>query len=91
MATYELPADAQRLEQDARTAAREEVRQNYPDLYRTSENIANHARALCEQALAATPNITNERQAYIDIYTAAYVEAYETAMQQLDANLPSQA
>ena len=85
--TYELPADTQKLEQDASTTAQEEVTKNYPALYRMSETIANHARALCEQALAATPNTTNERQSYIDLYTAAYTQAYETQMQQLDANL----
>ena len=84
--TYELPTDKQRLEQDARTMARKEVRDNYPDIYRVHGEIENHARALCEQALAATPNVTNDAQAYITRYTAAYTEAYETEMQVIDAN-----
>ena len=84
--TYELPTDKQRLEQDARTMARKEVRDNYPDIYRVHGEIENHARALCEQALAATPNVTNDAQAYITRCTAAYTEAYETEMQVIDAN-----
>jgi len=62
-----------------------EVRDNYPGVYRMHGEIANHARALCEQALAATPNVTNDAQAYITRYTAAYTEAYETEMQVMDA------
>jgi len=88
--TYQLPADRQKLEQDARTAAQKEVTENYPDLYRVTETIANHARALCEQALASTSNITNDPQAYIDLYTAAYTQAYEDRMEQLDANAQGQ-
>ena len=84
--TYELPIDKQRLEQDARTMARKEVQDNYPSIYRVHDEIENHARALCELALAATPNVTNDAQAYITRYTAAYTEAYETEMQVMDAN-----
>lgn len=84
--TYELPADMQRLEHDARTMAYKEVEDNYPNIYRRHEDVENHARALCEQALAATPNVTNQRQAYIDRYTAAYTQAYEEQMQLMDSN-----
>lgn len=90
MYIYELPADTQRLEQDARDMAQREVADNYPDVYRVPEDIANHARALCEQALAAAPNVSNDRQAYIDLYTAAFTRAYEIQMEQLDADQQSQ-
>jgi hypothetical protein len=84
--TYQLPADRQKLEQDARTAAQKEVTENYPDVLRVPETIANHARALCEEELASNPNTTNDRQAYIDLYTAAYTQTYQDRMQKLDAN-----
>jgi len=84
--TYELPADNQRMEQDARTMAHKEVRDNYPGVYRVHGEVENHARALCEQALAATPNVTNDPQSYITRYTAAYTEAYETEVQVMDAS-----
>lgn len=84
--TYELPEDNQRLEQDARTMAQKEVADNYPELYRVHGEIENHARALCEQALAATPNVTNDQQAYITQYVATFTEAYEKQMQVMDAD-----
>lgn len=89
MYTYELPADTQRLEQDARDMAQKEVADTYPDVYRVPEDIANHARALCEQALAATPNVTNDRQAYIDLYTDAYTRAYDVQREQMDSDQQS--
>jgi len=84
--TYELPIDKQRLEQDARTMARKEVQDNYPSIYRVHDELENHARALCELALAATPNVTNDAQVYITRYTTAYTEEYETEMHVMDAN-----
>jgi hypothetical protein len=88
--TYQLPADRQKLEQDARSAAQQEATNTYPDVLRVPETIANHARALCEEALASNPNTTNDRQAYIDLYTAAYTKAYQDQMEQLDANSQGQ-
>jgi len=84
--TYELPADNQRLEQDARTMAHKEVRDNYPGVYRVHGEIENHARLLAERALAATPKVTNDPHSYITRYTVAYTEAYETEMQVMDAS-----
>ncbi len=83
--TYELPADKQRLEQDARTMAQKEVQDNYPRIYLERNDIENHARVLCEQALAAMPNVTNDPQAYAAQYVVAYTRAYEGERRTMDA------
>jgi hypothetical protein len=82
---YTLPQDNQKLETDAQQAARKEVQDTYPDVYREELTIANHARALCEQAQATSSNLTNDFQTYIDRYTPAYTSAYQDEMAQRDS------
>ncbi len=83
---YMLPEANQKLDTDAQQAARKDVQDNYPDnIYRTQQDQENHARALCEQAQAASSNLTNDFQAYFTRYTAAYTSAYEDEMQKMDS------
>jgi len=82
---YTLPEANQKLDTDAQQAARKDVQDNYPDVYRTQQDQENHARALCEQAQAASSNLTNDFQAYYTRYTAAYTRAYEDEMVKMDS------
>lgn len=82
--TYQLPADQQTLEADARNIALKEVEDMSPEVYRVQGELENHARARCEQSLASTPHLTNDPEAYRVSYVGAYVQAYETGMQKLD-------
>ncbi len=82
---YTLPEDDQKLDMVAQQAARKAVQDHYPNnIYRAREDQEGHARALCEQARDAYPDLTNDFQAYVTRFTAAYASAYEDEMQKMD-------
>lgn len=83
---YNLPEDNSKLDADALQAAHQAVQDNYPsNVYRARQDQEGHARATCEQAREASPNLTNDFEAYITRYTEVYANAYQNEMKAMDA------
>jgi len=82
---FQLPQDNQKVVTEAQNAAHEDVQDIYPDISREQWEIDSHARAVAEGATDHTPNLANDRQAYIDQYANAYTQSYQDEVQQRDA------
>ena len=82
---YTLPEDNEKLDTVARQAGHKAVQDIYPNnIYRAREDQEGHARALCEQAREAYPDLTNDFAAYITRYAAAYADGYQDELKLMD-------
>ena len=83
---YTLPEDIEKLDTVAQETAHKDVQDNYPNnIYRAREDQEGHARALCEQAREAYPNLTNDFEAYTNRYAEVYGNAYQNELKLMDA------
>jgi hypothetical protein len=69
----------------AQQIARDEVQERYPDVYRSDEDLRNHAFAIAQQQVDNNPQQSSGNPMAVQNYAEAYISAYNQAVQERDA------
>lgn len=73
------------FEENAQQAAKKEVQNTYPDVYRADDSLRNHAYAVAQQQIENTSEQVREKPFSVQHYAEAYITAYRHAVEERDA------